>query len=302
MVSIQPIEEFLYFARVVQHGGYAKAARALGIPKSRLSRHVAALESRLNVRLLQRSTRRFAVTEIGQEVYRHALAMLAEADAAVEAVEFARAEPRGVIKISCPVAMAQTWLAALLPDFLAKYPAIRLQLHVSNRRVDVLNEGFDLALRVRSVPTGEDGLVMRSFGEVCEFLVAAPAYLDRVGRPSEPAEIAARDTLDYAAESDRQTWELRGPQDKTVRLEHSPRMACHDFVMLRSAALAGLGIARLPENVVSDDLKHGALDRVLPQWNTPQGTVHLVFPTRRGLLPAVRALIDFLAERFQKLL
>jgi DNA-binding transcriptional LysR family regulator len=302
MVSIQPIEEFLYFARVVQHGGYAKAARALGIPKSRLSRHVAALESRLNVRLLQRSTRRFAVTEIGQEVYRHALAMLAEADAAVEAVEFARAEPRGVIKISCPVAMAQTWLAALLPDFLGKYPAVRLQLHVSNRRVDVLNEGFDLALRVRSVPTGEDGLVMRSFGEVCEFLVAAPAYLDRVGRPNEPAEIAARDTLDYAAESDRQTWELRGPQDKTVRLEHSPRMACHDFVMLRSAALAGLGIARLPENVVSDDLKHGALERVLPQWNTPQGTVHLVFPTRRGLLPAVRALIDFLAERFQKLL
>lgn len=302
MVSIQPIEEFLYFARVVQHGGYAKAARALGIPKSRLSRHVAALESRLNVRLLQRSTRRFAVTEIGQEVYRHALAMLAEADAAVEAVEFARAEPRGVIKISCPVAMAQTWLAALLPDFLAKYPAIRLQLHVSNRRVDVLNEGFDLALRVRSVPTGEDGLVMRSFGEVCEFLVAAPAYLDRVGRPNEPAEIAARDTLDYAAESDRQTWELRGPQDKTVRLEHSPRMACHDFVMLRSAALAGLGIARLPENVVSDDLQRGALERVLPQWNTPQGTVHLVFPTRRGLLPAVRALIDFLAERFQKLL
>jgi DNA-binding transcriptional LysR family regulator len=302
MVSIQPIEEFLYFARVVQHGGYAKAARALGIPKSRLSRHVAALESRLNVRLLQRSTRRFAVTEIGQEVYRHALAMLAEADAAVEAVEFARAEPRGVIKISCPVAMAQTWLAALLPDFLGKYPAVRLQLHVSNRRVDVLNEGFDLALRVRSVPTGEDGLVMRSFGEVCEFLVAAPAYLDRVGRPNEPGEIAARATLDYAAESDRQTWELRGPQDKTVRLEHSPRLACHDFVMLRNAALAGLGIARLPENVVSDDLKHGALERVLPQWNTPQGTVHLVFPTRRGLLPAVRALIDFLAERFQKLL
>jgi len=235
-------------------------------------------------------------------VYRHALAMLAEADAAVEAVEFARAEPRGLIKVSCPVAMAQTWLAAALPEFMAKYPAVRLQLHVSNRRVDVLNEGFDLALRVRSVPTGEDGLVMRSFGEVCEFLVAAPAYLDRVGRPKEPADIAARDTLDYASDSDRQNWELRGPDAKVVRLEHSPRMACHDFVLLRDAALAGLGIARLPENVVSEDLKNGALERVLPLWNTPQGTVHLVFPTRRGLLPAVRALIDFLAERFQKLL
>src|SRR6516165_8336922 len=108
---MQPLEEFYYFAKVIEHGGYARAGRALEIPKSRLSRHVAALEARLNVRLVNRSTRRFVVTEVGQEVYRHAVAMLAEADAALEAVEFARAEPRGVIKVSCPIALAQTTMA-----------------------------------------------------------------------------------------------------------------------------------------------------------------------------------------------
>jgi len=131
---MQPLDDFYYFAKVIEHGGYARAARALAIPKSRLSRHVAALEARLGVRLVNRSTRRFVVTEVGQEVHKHALAMLTEADAAVEAVEFARAEPCGVIKASCPVALAQGTMAQYLPDFLSRYPKIRLLLHATNRR------------------------------------------------------------------------------------------------------------------------------------------------------------------------
>src|SRR5947208_3375771 len=181
---MQPLEGLYYFTQVVEHGGFARAARALGIPKSRLSRHVVALEGTLSVRLVNRSTRRFVVTEVGQEVYRHATAMLTEADAALEAGEFAR-------------------------------------------------------------------------------------------RP----------------------WELVGPNGETARVEHSPRVVCHDFVVLRATVLAGLGIARLPESVVREDLARGALTRVLPAWNSPQGIVHVVFPSRRGLLPAVRAFIDFLAER-----
>jgi DNA-binding transcriptional LysR family regulator len=293
---VQPLEGLYYFTQVVEHGGYARASRALDIPKSRLSRHVAGLETQLNVRLVNRSTRRFAVTEVGQEVYRHATAMLAEADAALEAVEFARAEPRGTLRVSCPVAIAQWALAAVVPEFLAKYPGVRLQLDVSNRRVDVVSEGFDLALRVRSKPSGEDGLVMRSFGEADELLVASPAYLARAGRPAEPAQLAHAETLDYAQELGRHVWELQGPGGRSERIEHSPRLACHDFVVLRTAALAGLGIARLPETVVRADLAGGALERVLPAWNTPQGVVHIVFPSRRGLLPAVRAFIDFLAQ------
>jgi DNA-binding transcriptional LysR family regulator len=294
---MQPLEQFYYFTQVVEHGGYAKAARALGIPKSRLSRHVAALEARLNVRLLQRSTRRFAVTEVGHDVHRHAMAMLAEADAALQVVEFARAEPQGVVRMSCPVAMAQSMLAGILPEFLEKYPAIRLQMHVSNRRVDVLSEGFDIALRVRTQPSGEDGLVMRTLGESCEQLVASPQYLNRVGRPEAPARLVELDTLAFDAEGDRQLWELRGPDNQTQRIEIAPRLFCHDFVVLRAAALAGLGITKLPDNLVRADLKTAKLERVLPQWNTPLGIAHLVFPTRRGLLPAVRVLIDFLATR-----
>jgi len=294
---MQPLEGLYYFTQVVDHGGFARAARALGVPKSRLSRHVVALEAQLNVRLLNRSTRRFAVTEVGQEVYRHATAMLAEADAAIEAVEFARAEPRGTIRASCPVALAQSALAAMLPAFLAKYPAVRLQMHVSNRRVDVVREGFDLALRVRSQPSGEDGLVMRAFGRANQLLVASPAYLARAGAPASPQELRERETLDYGGELDPGPWQLVGAHGESMRAEHTPRVLCHDFIVLREAALAGLGIAQLPESVVREDLRSGALTRVLPDWSSPEGIVHVVFPSRRGLLPAVRVFIDFLADR-----
>ncbi len=298
---MQPLDDFYYFAKVIEHGGYAKASRALGIPKSRLSRHVAALETRLGVRLVNRSTRRFVVTEVGQEVRRHATAMLAEADAAVEAVEFARAEPCGVVKASCPVALTQTALAQYLPEFLARYPKIRLMLHATNRRVDVINEGFDVALRVRTVPTGEDGLVMRTFGSSSNILVASRQYLDERGRPERPEQLAQHATLSFSSETDRQTWELFDADGTSVRIEHTPRLVCHDFPMLRAAVLAGLGIALLPESVVRGDLDSDTIEPVLPNWTLPLGVFHLVFPTRRGLLPSVRAFIDFLAERMPKL-
>jgi DNA-binding transcriptional LysR family regulator len=294
---VQPLDDFYYFAKVLEHGGYAKAARVLGIPKSRLSRHVSALETRLGVRLLNRSTRRFVVTEVGQEVRRHALAMLAEADAAVEAVEFARAEPRGLIKASCPVQLAQTTMARLLPAFLERYPNIRLVLHATNRRVDVLNEGFDVALRVRTTPTGEDGLVMRSFGQSRHLLVASRAYLEQSGRPERPEQIAQHTTLSFEPETDRQTWDLLDANGVAARIEHSPRLVCHDFPLLRAAVLAGLGIALLPQSVVQADIEGARLEQVLPAWTLPLGILHAVFPTRRGLLPSVRAFIDFLAER-----
>jgi DNA-binding transcriptional LysR family regulator len=297
LMKMQPLEGFYYFSQVIEHGGFARAARALGIPRSRLSRHVQALEAQLNVRLVNRSTRRFVVTEVGQEVHRHAAAMLAEADAALEAVEMARAAPRGVIRASCPVAIAQSALERILPEFLASHPAVRLQLHVSNRRVDVLSEGLDLALRVRAVPSGEDGLIMRTFAQFEELLVASPAYLARAEPLDEPTQLVQHQTLDYAGEFDRNRWELMSAGRDDVRIEHAPRVVCHDFIVLRSLARAGLGIARLPESVVREDLRTGELHRVLAAWATPRGILHVVFPTRRGLLPAVRAFIDFLAER-----
>jgi DNA-binding transcriptional LysR family regulator len=223
--------------------------------------------------------------------------MLGEAEAAVAAVEFARAEPRGVVRLSCPVSLAQNPLAGLLPEFFARYPAIRLLIHASNRRVDLLNEGFDLALRVRTRPSGEDGLVMRSFGEARELLVASRDYLDRVGRPQRPEELTGHATLGFFPEADTQTWELTGPNEEIVHVEVAPRLVCHDFVVMHAAALAGTGIALLPEMLVREDLDLGRLEPVLHHWNLPQGVLHVVFKGRRGLLPAVRATLDYLAER-----
>lgn len=291
------LNDLQFFAIVVEHGGYAAAERALGIPKSRLSRRVTQLETDLGVRLLQRSTRKFAVTDIGQSVYRHAQSMLAQAQAAREAVDRVSADPRGLIKVSSPVALAQDMLAKLLPEFLAAYPLVRLQLHVSNRRVDIIPEGFDVALRVRSRLDQDGELVLRSFGQIRELLVASPAYLKRRGRPDLPADLGAHATLSMSEDEARQRWTLHGPGDLIERVDIQPSLMTHDFPLLMAAARAGLGIALLPESICADAVRSGDLEVVVPDWHLPQGICHAVFPSRRGLLPAVRVFIDFLAER-----
>jgi DNA-binding transcriptional LysR family regulator len=292
------LDDLALFAAVVEHGGFAAAERALGTPKSRLSRRVAALEADLGVRLLQRSTRRFSVTDVGQDVYRHARAMLEEARAAREAVARLSAEPRGLVRLSCPVAFAQSQLSQLLPEFLSAHPQVQLQVHVSNRRVDLIEEGFDLALRVRSRIDDDSSLVIRHLGEVRELLVASPAYLDRAGRPTQPEQLAAHATLNMVEDPNRQQWELHGPAGEQQRvLLARPRLMGFDFRLLHAAAVAGQGITLLPELVCADSLHSGALEMVLPGWRVPLGICHLVYPTRRGVLPAQRALIEFLVDR-----
>ena len=290
------LDDLYYYAMVVRHGGFAAAGRALGVPKSRLSRHVNTLEEQLGVRLLQRSTRRFVVTDTGQQLFRHCEAMLAQAEAALEVVETARSEPRGRIRVACPVAVAENMLAPVLPGFLARHPQVRVDLVVSNRRVDLLGEGFDAALRVRTAPSGEDGVVMRSFAELCELLVASPAYLAAAGVPEVPADLATHQILAFDAERERHAWQLRSADGSESRVELQPRLCCHSFPVLLQSALAGLGIALLPESTVRAALARGDLLPVLPRWSLPQGIFHVVFPHRRGLLPAVRAFIDFLVE------
>jgi DNA-binding transcriptional LysR family regulator len=299
---MQDLNDLYYFAMVVDHGGFAAAERALGIPKSRLSRRIAQLETDLGVRLLQRSTRRFAVTDVGNSVYRHAQTMLAEAQAAREVVDRLSAEPRGVVRVSVPVGLAQTQLPKILPEFLARYPQVRLQLHVSNRRVDLINEGFDVALRVRTRLDDDGSLVMRSFGQIQELLVASPKYLDRMGRPRDPDDLAQHVSLSISEDDARQRWELHGPNGEVRRVELHPRVSGFDFPMLRSLAEQGVGITLLPETMCSEQVRNGTLEVVLPDWRLPQGIFHAVFASRRGLLPAVRVFIDFLAEKMPPML
>ena len=296
------LNDLYYFSAVVDHGGFAAAERALGIPKSRLSRRISALEEELGVRLLQRSTRRFAVTDVGSAVHRHAQTMLAEAQAAREVVDRLSAEPRGVIRMSVPVEFAQEMMPRLMPEFLAKYPQVRVQMHVSNRRVDVINEGLDIAIRVRTRLDDDGSLVMRSFGQIQELLVASPKYLDRAGRPRDPEELKEHVTLSISEDEARQRWELQDGSGDVRRIDLKPRLSGFDFPMLMALAKQGIGITMLPETLCAEAIRNGELEVVLPEWRLPQGIAHLVFASRRGLLPAVRALIDFLAEKMPALI
>ncbi len=295
--ALQDLNDLYFFAAVVEHGGFSAAGRALGVPKSRLSKRVAQLEERLGVRLLQRTTRRFVVTEVGERFYAHCRAVLEEARAAQEAVDELRAEPRGVVRLSCPVSLAQTILAYVLPDFLVQYPRLQVRVLSSNRRVDLLGEGYDLAIRVRSKLDTDANMVLRSFGQSRVLPVASPALLDAQGRPKHPDELAKLPALSMQEHEGPQTWELIDTAGERVNVEVNARLICGDFTVLLEAARRGIGVALLPEFVCAPAVIRGELEVLLPEWSAPEGTMHFIYPSRRGMLPGVRALVDFLAER-----
>jgi DNA-binding transcriptional LysR family regulator len=295
--ALQDLNDLYFFAAVVEHGGFSAAGRALGVPKSRLSKRVAQLEERLGVRLLQRTTRRFVVTEVGERFYAHCRAVLEEAQAAQDAVDELRAEPRGMVRLSCPVSLAQTVLAYLLPDFLVMYPKMQVRLLSGDRRVDVIGEGYDLAIRVRNKLDTDANLVVRTFGQSRTKLVASPALLNAQGRPTQPDELAKLPALSMREHEGAQVWELIDASGTQVNVEVHARLITGDFAVLLESARRGMGVALLPEFVCAPAITRGELEVVLPEWSMPEGTMHFVYPSRRGMLPGVRALVDFLAER-----
>ena len=297
---MRDLNDLYYFAQVVEHQGFAPAGRALRIPKSKLSRRVALLEEALGVRLIQRSSRHFSVTEIGQEFYRHCRAMLVEANAADEVIALRSAEPQGVVRLSCPIALLHARVGDMLADFMRRYPKVTLLLESTNRRVDVIAEGFDIAIRARPPPLEDSDLVMRVFAERSWRLVASPALIAEWGRPAVPADLNRFPTVDTVPSAGHHAWELDGPNGARATLHHTPRMVTDDLIALRAAAVHGVAITQLPSMVVIDQLKSGELEELLPGWSPKLGVVHAVYPSRRGMLPAVRTLIDFLAERMRE--
>jgi DNA-binding transcriptional LysR family regulator len=283
------------FVQVVDHGGFAAAARALGLPKSSLSKRVAALEHALGVRLIQRSSRRFVVTEAGQDCYRHAAAMVIEAEAAEAVVRGRLAEPSGIVRLTASVPTAQLALAPLLPVLVQRWPKLRLVLHATDRLVDLVAEGFDLAVRDHFAPLPDTALVQRRLRTEPNLLVAAPGYLDRRGAPAAPDALAAHDGLMVApAET---VWRLDNAAGERAEAAPAPRFFADDAAALLEAAAAGLGIARLPATLCRHGLDGGRLRRVLPGWTAGSVATTLLMPHRRGLLPAVRAVADFLIEQ-----
>lgn len=297
---MQDLNDLIYFAEVVDRGGFAAAGRSLGLPKSRLSRRVAELEEQLGVRLLHRTTRRLSLTAVGEQYHRHCVAMREDAQAAAEAVAQARKEPSGTIRVACPVTLAQSTLGPILPEFLARYPQVKMDMRVSNRAVDLVEEGFDVALRVR--PTLEDSgsLVVKNFGFTRTLLVASPAQLARQGRPESPADLERLDTVSMSSTDGRATWQLVGPDGGTHTFQHVPRYVADDLLTLKLAVIQGTGICTIPDYMCRDDIRAGRLEAILPGWAPRQGIFHAVFPSRRGLVPAVRTFLDFLGEAVAK--
>jgi DNA-binding transcriptional LysR family regulator len=293
---MQDLNDMLYFAEVVDRGGFAAAGRHLQVPKSKLSRRVAELESRLGVRLLQRTTRKLSLTGVGELYHRHCVAMREAADAAADAVEQAQTEPRGTIRVACPVTLAQSTLGPILPVFLARHPHVKVDMRVSNRVVDLVEEGVDVALRVR--PTLEDSgsLVVKNLGLTRGLLVASPAQMKRQGQPATLEDLARLDTLGMSAVDGKATWYLEGPGDASHAFVHHPRYVADDLMTLKFAVLCGSGMCVLPDYMCREEMQDGRLVLALPGWGPRPGYFHAVFPSRRGMLPAVRRFLDFLAE------
>jgi DNA-binding transcriptional LysR family regulator len=294
-MPMRDLNDLNVFAAVVANGGFSAASRALGAPKSRISRRVAALEQHLGVRLVERSTRRFKVTDVGQDVYRHARAAMAEAEAIDEVVSRVKAEPQGLVRVSCPMGVDRL-LAGCLPHFLAQHPKLRMQFLVGNRRVDIIEEGVDIAIRVRSQLDTDADLQLKVISRTASVLVASPAFVAAHGAPARPHDLAAFATVTMSDRSGAERWALTNAAGDEVEVVHEPRLSASAFPILQQVALGGAGIALLPEYACRDDLQSGALTPILPGWTAPQGILHLVFTSRRGLLPGVRATIDFLAE------
>ncbi len=252
------------------------------------------------MRLLQRTTRRVTVTEVGQTYYQHCAALEAEALAAQEAIDRTRSAPQGTVRMSCPISLMNGGVSPILAKFLAANPLVRVYVDMTNRRVDVVEEGFDLAIRVRRLPLEPTNLAMRKLGESEGVVVGHPALLARLGRPAHPNDIARYPTLSMTTAGDRYSWQFREKDGSQISVESC---AAADDGQLRCFArgvCGGVGLAYVPQFVVHRDIQRGELERVLPEFGLGAGLAHVVFPSRRGMVPAVRALLDALVEGFNE--
>lgn len=292
MLNLNDVQLFVH---VVDHGGFAQAARLTGIPKSTLAKRVAELEEHLGVRLIQRTSRRFSVTEIGQEFHRHAVAMLIEAETAENVVKGRLAEPSGVVRITASIPTTQLSLAQPLLELAQRYPKLQVSVHAADRFVDIVQEGFDIAVRDHFAPLPDSGLIQRTVSTEPIYLVAAPAYLAARGTPREPADLAHHDGLPTSLPSP--GWRLVDEAGATVEVRPTARLSANESSMLVAAASAGLGVACLPRKLCKPELDAGRLVRILPGWSAGNVSTTLLMPHRRGQLPSVRAVADLLALR-----
>ncbi|MEJ2554167.1 MAG: LysR family transcriptional regulator, partial [Gammaproteobacteria bacterium] len=266
--GMQDLNDLYLFTLVVEKGSFTAASRAAALTTSRISRRIADLEERLGVRLL-----------------------------AAEVVEHIQASPRGRVRVTCPTLTAQSLLGEIITDFIERYPEVGVTLAATDRLVDLIDEGFDVAIRFRNTPLEESNLVARTLGESRSYLVASPAVLERHGHPQQPGELSRLSSLGKSRHDAAYAWHLTHADGRSAVIPFRPLLDSDDWVVIKQAALAGLGVAAIPGELCHEEITEGTLNIVLPDWNLPGINLYLLYTSRRGLIPAVRAFIDFAAER-----
>jgi len=296
------LNDFLYFVQAVDRGGFTAAGRTLRIPKSTLSHRIQQLEANLGVRLLNRTSRRFGMTDAGAEFYRHAVMMLREAELAETAIRHRLNEPAGTVRCTAAIATMQFAMRDIVAEFLDRYPKVDVVAHATDQYVDIVGENYDVAIRAHSDPLPNSTLVQRTLTPAPWFLFAGAAYLDAFGPLDTPRELAKHPSLFMMRTGVKPMWRLRRStrRGEEVTLPLTPRLLVDDMLSLKQAAIAGLGVVALPGYVCRDDVKSGALRRVLPDWIAGDSTLTALIPYRQGLLPSVRAFIEHLASEFPK--
>lgn len=289
------LNDVLAFTRVADSGSFTAAAVRLGWPKSSVSHRVARLERRLGARLLERSTRKLRLTDVGARYHEHARRVLEELEQASATVARFRTGPQGWLRISASVVLGQALLPPLVAEFATKYPEVQLFVDLTNRRVDLLEEGFDLAIRSGVLP--DSSLVARTLGRASARLYAAPAYLRQHGKPQEPADLGTHVLIDNAPSAPTDHWTLTHDDGREASVPARFRLVGNDPALLREVAARGEGIVSLPDFVAAPALAERRLVPVLAAWATRRVEVHAVFPSHKSLSPALRAFVDLAALR-----
>ena len=296
------LNDFFYFVQVVDRGGFTAAGRTLRVPKSTLSHRIQELEKNLGVRLLNRTSRRFGMTDAGEDFYSHAVAMLREAELAETIIRQRLTEPTGTVRCTAGIATMQFAMSDIIASFLVQHPKVDVVAHATDRTVDIVGENFDLAVRAHSDPLPDSNLVQRTLAPAPWYLFAGSDYLDAHGAPQTPQDLNGHPSLFMMRTGVAPIWRLRHARharDEIV-VPLTPRLTGDDMLGLQQAAMKGLGVVALPGYIARASVRSGALRRVLPDWLAGDSTLTALVPYRQGLLPSVRALLDHMAVEFPK--
>lgn len=288
------LNDYFYFVHVVEKQGFTPAARALDMPKSRLSRHVSKLEERLDVKLIERTSRQFNVTESGRIFYQHARALVEEMEAAEAAIQSRKTALSGRVTMSCSVGVAQFAIRDVVLQFLTDHPKVNVVQQVTNQTVDLVASGIDMAIRGHTETLPDSSIIQRHLATVSWHLFASPTYLANTGTPTSPNDLVKRQSLKVGWQPTTGHWSLENTDGTKITVPFSPQLCSDDMATLKHAASQGLGIVSLPAYTCRDDINNGSLVRVLPDWNAGKAQLSLLMPSRKGQSPVARRLSDYL--------